>query len=472
MPHARHALSPIRRRWWGHGASRAPSLVATLVAALVLGACSGLGGGADVEEDPQAALVAAFEELSSWTGIVVDLRLEADATARDALLEDAELSADDADTLFASSLRVTASGEAEDAGVTFAVIVQETELAEVRLVEDDRVFIRLDIETATTLADDADVEDFDPEELVLAARMFGAGDAAEALVAGDWVELIGIDDLAELSGEPAADTDDDVAPDEADEVDALVEQFAADMTELLEQDAEVVYVGSEDAGERVRVTAPTDELASVVDGFVDELADVTGDAIDEDDPQQLADDVGESVTIDVWVADGSVTQIGFDPSTVENAEPIEGELLIIAALAEFSGAIEAPPEAVEFDVLQIVGAFFGGLGAGGDPFGGDPFGDDAFGDDAAEEDALEDDPFEDDPFEDDPFEDDGSDSDTPAGDAPADDTPGGDGSDDAFGDPEVACISDDDFADIEAALGPDGLAEIEELIDAGLIERC
>jgi hypothetical protein len=436
-----------------HGV-RPTRIVAMLVAALVLSACSGIGGGADVEDDPQAALVEAFDDLGSWTGIVVDLRLEADATARAALLEDEELSAEAADTLFASSLRVTASGEDDEAGFTFAVIVEDTELAELRLVEDDRLFVRIDIDTITSLADDAEVEDFDADELILAARMFGAGDAAEALVNGGWVELIGIDDLAELAGESPEEADEADA-DEAEQVDALVERFAADMTALIEQDAEVTYVASEDAGDRVRVTAPTDELADVLDRFLDDLTELTGDVVD-DEPQQLADDLGETVTLDVWIDDGSITQIGFDPATVEDAEPIDGEVLILAALAEFDGAIEAPSDATTFDVLQIVGAFFGGLGPGADPFGGGAFEDDGFG-------------------EDDPF-DDGVEGDEPGDGTLGDDAPEP-GTDDAFGDdtsgdPELACISEEEIAEIESVLGPEALAEIEELIEAGLIERC
>jgi hypothetical protein len=417
-----------------------PGAIVVLVATLVLSACNGIGNGVDVEDDPQAALIEAFDDLSSWSGIVVDVRLDADATARAALLEDEELSADAADTLFASSLRLTASTEDDETGFTLAVVVEDSAVAEVRLVGDDRVFVRIDVDRITALADDADVDDFDPDELVLAARMFGAGEAAEALVTGGWVELIGIDDLADLAGQP-----DDDEPDaaEVEQVDALVERFAADMTELIEQDAEVTYVGSEDAGERVRVTAPTAELAEAVDRFVDGLADVAGDVVDDDDPQRLADGVGDTVTLDFWLDGGSISQIGFDPSTVETDEPIEGELLVIAALAEFEGAVEVPTDAVTFDVLQIVGAFFGGFGADFDPFA----------DDGAFDDGFEDDSFEDDAFEDDGFEDDGFE-------------------DDAFGDPGADCISAEDLAEIESVLGPEAVEEIQELIDAGFIELC
>lgn len=416
------------------------SVIVTLVAALVLSACNGLGNGVDVEDDPQGALIDAFDELGGWSGIVIDVRLDADATARAALLDDEELSAEAADTLFASSLRLTASTEDGETGFTLAVVVDDTEITEIRVVGDDRVFIRVDVDRITALADDADVEDFDPDELVLAARMFGAGEAAEALVTGGWVELIGIDDLAELAG-GATDGTDDADPAEAEQVDALVDRFAADMIELIEQDAEVDYVGSEDAGERVRITAPTAELAEVVDRFVDELADVTGDVVDEDDPQRLADEVGETVTLDVWLDGGSITQIGFDPATVETAEPVEGEVLVIAAIAEFAGAVEVPSDAVSFDVLQIVGAFFGGFGPGFGP-GFDPFDDDAFDDDAF------DDAFDDDAVDDDGFEDDAADE------------PGAD------------CITEQELADLEDVLGPDAVEEIEELIDAGFLERC
>ncbi|MCC5950126.1 MAG: hypothetical protein JJT89_16875 [Nitriliruptoraceae bacterium] len=440
----------VRRRWQ-------PLLALLAVLTLVLSACS---SGPDAEDDPRAALADAFESLAEWDGIELELRVSLDDDARAQVLAEEDLTAEELDVLLSSSVRVAGSSDREAGGTEISLVLGGTDAVQVRVTADAELFFRMDLEAIAEVAEDAEFEDLDIEELTVAARMFGLGDVATALVEGSWVEIIGLDDLAELAGEePVVDEDLDI---DQEELDALLERFAEEMTQLIEQDAEVTFIGTEDAGDRIRVATSSAALAEVLGTVTLELERLVGSefAGDLGDPDEFVDEFveefgDEDITIDLWVDGGELTQFGVDLQTLDDEGELDGEVLILVTVAEFTGTIDAPADATEFDVLQLVGAFFGGMG-------GDPFGDDLFGDDPFEDDGfLDDDPFEDDAFEDDAFEDDGFEDDAFDDDA---------FDDDGFGDPE--CITEEELEDIGEFFGDEALEEFEELIELGFLELC
>lgn len=438
------------------------------VLALILGACS---GGSDAEDDPRAVLQEAIDDLGTWDGIELDVRVELDETAQASVLAEGELTAEELEVLLNSSIRITGTGDGTEGSGAFVLTLGGQEALEARVTGDERLFLRLDLEAITAVAEDADIDDLDVDELVVAARMFGLGDVATAIVDGDWVEIIGLDDLAELSG---TDTDPEAELDDA-QAQALAERFTAEFEQLV-ADAEVTFLGTEDAGDRIRVTASGEDVARVLDTLTAELAELVGDDLAGDlgGPDELLREVeGSPVSLDLWVDGGSFTQVGVDASTLEDAEEIDGEVLILVGLQEVSTAIAVPDDAVTFDVLELFGAFFGGLGGA--------FGDDLF----ADEDLFFDDPGDEDPFlEDAPAGDGAADPDADGGTEDIDDgtTDVEDGTDDAledgfdesfdegFGDPE--CITDAELEEFAEFFGEEALEEFEELFEMGLLERC
>jgi hypothetical protein len=383
----------------------------------------------DVEEDPAAALRDAVAALEDWKGIAAEVRIETDAAARANVIVADDLSEEEVEFWLASSLVVRAGdvGDPDAAGLETSIIVGGDTVFDLRVTGDERFFVRLDLDRLSELSKRSelaerseDAEILDVDELLVAARMFGLGDVALAASEGRWVELIGIDDVMDLAGdEPAEEPEIDDA-----ELDALTERLSTTFQRFVNDDVEVAYVGDDDPGERVRIVTDGASLEALVAELTSDLdragllEDVAGENLDDLD---IDDD--QVVTVDAWIDGGELRQLGFDPSTFDDAKDLPGEILVLITLDEFTGSVQAPDDAEPFDVLSTFGAFFGGMGS-------DPFGD---------RDAL---------FDEAPFED-----------------------DEAF-DEDGACITDEELAELEEFAGADAAAEFEALIDAGFLERC
>jgi hypothetical protein len=388
--------------------------------------------GPDVEEDPAAALREAVAALEDWQGIAAEVRIETDAAARADIIGADDLSEDEVEFWLASSLVVRAGdvGDPDAAGLETSIIVGGDTVFDLRVTGDERFFVRLDLDRLSDLSKRSelaelaerseDAEVLDGDELLVAARMFGLGDVAQAASEGRWVELIGIEDVMDLAGdEPAEEPEIDET-----ELDALTERLSTTFQRFVNDDVEVAYVGDDDSGERVRIVTDGASLEALVAELTSDLdqagllEDVAGENLDDLD---IDDD--QVVTVDAWIDGGELRQLGFDPSTFDDANELPGEILALITLDEFTGSIQAPDDAEPFDVLSLFGAFFGGMG-------NDPFGD---------ADAV---------FDEEPFEDDGA------------------------SDDEGACITDEELAELEEFAGADAAAEFEALIDAGFLERC
>jgi hypothetical protein len=379
--------------------------------------------GPDVEEEPEAALRDAVTALADWGGIEVAFRLEADADARAAMIGRGELTDEQEELLLGAFVVARASGldDPDDGAFETSVMVGGSPVLDLRIVGEQRVFVRVDTERLAALSEDTDLGDVD--DLIVTARMFGLGDVAQAAADGRWVEIIGIDDVMDLAGVEEAEE-----PDlDEQELDALSTRLAAILERFVDEDVAVSYVGSDDVGERVRmitdgasVEALFEQLTTEFDraGLVDDLGDGRLDELDVDDDLV--------VSIDAWIDGGELRQIAFDVVSLDAEEDPPGELLIVVAMEEFTGTIAQPDDAEPFDVLSLVGAFFGGMGnelSGGDGVGEEPF-------------EQSDDP--------------------PSGEE--DLTPG--------------CVSEEELDLIEEFEGSAALGELEQLFDAGVLERC
>jgi hypothetical protein len=377
--------------------------------------------GPSVEDDPDAALRAAVTRIGAWEGIEAAIRLKPDEEARAAALAEGEVTEEEAELLFGSSVILRASGleDPEATSLETSVVVDGTSVFDLRVNSDDRFFVRLDLEMLSTLSDDADFGDVDfgdVDDLVVAGGMFGFGDVAQAAADGRWIELIGIDDVRELVG---AEPEDEPEIDET-ELEALDTRISRLFARFVDADVAVSYVGSDDLGERVRMTTDGASLEALFTELTTEfdraglLDDLAGDELDE---LGVEDDL--LVSLDAWIDGGELRQIAMDVNTLDDVEETPGELLIVVVLEEYTGTIAEPEDVEPFDIASLVGAFFDG-------FGDDPFGD---------------------------------------GDVDDEDLSGG-------GSVETECITQEELDELAEIAGPEAAAEIESLVDLGFLEIC
>jgi hypothetical protein len=431
--------------------SRLGTLTVALLLVLVT-ACSG-NEAEEVEQDPQAALRDAVEAVGEWQGIALEVRLDADEAAQQALLTEGDMTQEDLDVLLAGRVAATiaALDDPETTSFEARVVLDDGDVLELRVTEDQRYFVRLDLQAVAEASDEEVVTQEDVDELIGAAETMGVGAAGEALANARWIELTGIEQLMNLAGaSPQDDTE------ELDQ--ATAERIAERTSAFIDEDVTVTSVGSDDIGERVRATTDGASLRRYLDDVGAELDDsgLVEDAVGEGLTTDLSDDA--AVTLDAWVADGELRQVAIDLTSLDEEMELDGEAWLVVTMEEFTGSVAAPDEATTLDVFSLVGGFLGG-GM-----------EDGFGDD----DGFEDDGFEDDGVDDvteEEFDDDGSTDDGVDGVTEEEFTDDG-VTDDGVGDEDADCITQEELDEIEQFLGEEGLAEIQNLIDAGILEVC
>jgi hypothetical protein len=366
--------------------TRLLSLATGLLLVFTTVACD-RAGDAGVEDDPEGALRSALEELADYEGLELLLRLAADDDARAQALEEDELTADELELLLSSSVLIRTTGqEDEDGAAEFVVTVDDTSVAELRILPDTELYLRVDLDAALELVDDPEARQ-QVDELADQAEAFGLRDVVEATQRGDWVRVTGLQQLMNLFGAtPQPDETDD------EEQERMAEELSAAAIRFVDQDVTVSYVGSDDVGERVRATTDGASLQR----FLEEVTEIaaSSDALGGASPQDLGGELDEipsdvTVSLDAWISDGRLAQLAFDLTSLDEEEAMEGELLLIVGLAEFTGSIEAPDEATEVDLFGLIGGFMGGFGAGPAEDGfDDGFDDEASGDEGFEDDAF------------------------------------------------------------------------------------
>jgi hypothetical protein len=426
-----------------HRCSRLLAPLVALLLAVTASACA--DDGAQVEQDPETALRDAVEAVGDWPGIRLVATLDADDAARASLAADGETTEADLDVLLGASLTATvaASDDPERGALELVLTFDGEDVAELRVTEDERYFARIDLDALEAAAQDSELAPADLRDLVAAARLFGLGDLAQAAVEGRWVELIGLDAFADLAGQPQ-----DPAQDEA-EAQAAAERIAERTSSFIERDVEVTSVGSDDVGERVRATTTGAALSAYLDEVMTEVdQDGLVDEVGGDDLSTTLDDLPDDaeVTLDAWIRDGELQQLAVDLAGLDEEDDLDGELWLVLRFEEYTDTVAPPDDTTPIDLFELFGAFLGGGMGGGLDLGGDD------GSDASDDAATEDDRSSEDAADDGAFDDeDAVDEDDLAG---------------------VECITDEELEEIASFLGEEGLAEIEALIDAGVLDRC
>jgi hypothetical protein len=366
-------------------------LIALLSALLlVLAACDGdeteQAADSDVAEDPATALADAVAAMGDWDGVELSISFEADDTARASILEEDPDDAEMLELFLGASINIIAAGD-DDSGVfQVGVHLDGTDVFELYMAATgdviDDLALRVDLSTIAELADDPTMQQ-ELDALVGQAAMFGLGDAAEALTNGDWVAIAGLDAMADMMGDLEEQQPDDAQVENA--LEALAERTEAFVT----GDVDVSHVGSDAAGDRLRVVADGAALQGYLNDVLSILA--ANDLLDGMSPQELQDELEDipadtEITLDMWVDGGELSQVAIDVAAIEDSE-IDGEFLVIVALSEHSGDLTAPNAAATVDVMELFAQFMGDFAFDFD----DDF---AFEDDGFDDDALEDGEFD------------------------------------------------------------------------------
>jgi hypothetical protein len=323
---------------------------------LLLAACAGTEN-TSASDDPKGALVDALRNLTEAEGLTQTIRVESDTDSLVAL-GDGDLDAETADKILDSS--ITASGtqaeNPEDSSSQILVTIAGNEDLEMRFVEGD-LYMRADIASI--------LETFgqDPAELEAMAGQLQAQPGLEWVedaMAGDWVMLENAMELSQQMGAAAGATTFSGEQQK---------QLVNDLLRTVEQNATVTSEGDDDAGEHIRASLP---LKDTLQDLIDSLGPAAGMA--GTDMQEGLQDVPDAdITLDFWVSDGTITQMGFDivefATAMEDAadeefpEGVE-ELSLIVEIEEFDGEIEPVADAAKIDTAALGQAFAGMMGGG------------------------------------------------------------------------------------------------------------
>lgn len=401
-----------------------PITAAVAAFLLVLTGCTGITS-TDVESDPEDALRGAVEAVGDYDGIELTLSATGDAAA----LADDPDDERTAQLVLDSRIVIIAAGESEeDVQVELRVDLDGNDVFELRVLPGSQVFLRADPEGFAEAVDDPTITD-DLDGLVDAARELGFGDVAEVALSGGWIELTGVEQLQEFAEGFGGPMGAEEEPSEED-IERLQEQVVGAFERFVDEDVSVAYVGSDDAGERVRATATgaaLQRLLTEITGIAAEAGGVDPNLLgDLDVDGDLPDDA--SFTLDVWIDGGELSQVGVDLAELDDAGEIPGDTFLLVGIAEFTGQVEAPADAEPFDLFGLISGFlFGGMGGPGgmDLEGG-----------IDDLDGLEDPPA----------------------------APGEDELDDLgeFDEAEIECVPQDEVDEFE----------LQELVDAGFLEVC
>lgn len=329
---------------------------AALGAALLLAGCA--GSGPDPQDNPKDALISAFENLSEREGHEITVSLDATADSLRALGGSQpgtpDLSDEDAEKILASSLHLMTKGKGEDAQMELVVTIAGEEDVTVKVIEQN-LYFQADAEGL------AETFDADPAELEAAASQAEAQglDFVRPALEGEWIAVTGFQELQEQMGGPP--------PEEAAK---QQEQFMKDMTEAIRETSDVEHVADEDTGDHLVVTLPIRDLYT---RLMDALKSSLGPAGGFSPFPQPAQVPNESVVLDVWVEDDSITQVALDLNQITaiangEASEADSQAALLIELDEFDDEVEAPEDVVEVEAQQLF-QIFGGMmmqGAGGE----------------------------------------------------------------------------------------------------------
>ena len=318
---------------------------------LLFSACSSGPGAADPEDNPEKALIEAFRALSEADGITEEISLRSTAEDLQAVSE-GSLDADTAQVILDSSVVISAKNtgsEVQEAETSILFRVGGSDDLELRIA-DNSLYLRADVKhLLETFGQDPSQAD------AFASQAQGQPgfEWVQAAVNGDWLVVKNLQQLVQQMGA-------NPAPDQKKLIQGLLD--------VIEKNATVTSEGDEDPGTHLVATMP---LRQTAQDFIGVLQSAGTQMPPGTDMSQELQDIPEGdMTVDFWVQDGALTQMHIDflqfAEFEEGGEGIpEGvdELGLLITFEEFTGSIEAVPDAVVLDpaaIRQALGGMMGG----------------------------------------------------------------------------------------------------------------
>lgn len=349
--------------------------------ALVGSACG--GSALDVAADPSGAVVQAFQNMDDWDGAAFTLRLDSDLDSLIAMDDGAgDMTPELARALLSSfvELRGTAGEDPEDTAddqFQMRVHVDDLDAFELRTLGSD-LYVRAAVRDLVERYDTTGTGMADLEKGIAQVRSFGM-DFADTAVDGGWLKIEGGEQLASMmmgmAGTPTPD------PSEAE---ALAAEATAVFERFVEEDVSVTYVGAEDAGEHVRLTANGSALLDLAEEMLDVLGPFGGAAFGAAaDPSvmmgQLRLEAGTdadrfTLPFEVWIRGDTVSRVGFDVVAMYEANRAlfeeDGDHMpdgverfaVLVDVEPFGGGVDAPGDATVVDVFSIFGRLMNSMG--------------------------------------------------------------------------------------------------------------
>ena len=354
------------------GTMHLTTLVLTLVLTLGLVACDAR----EAQDDPRGALRDAIMALRDYDGIEAVLSAQLDDAARASARTEGGLTEDDLAVWTSATLRLRAvAGEGDRPGSTeLTLVVSDEHLVTLRMLGDHETYARLDLPAVERVATSVGAGDQLAQgisEFEQLAGLAGMGEVASAAREAAWIRVAGLQDLADIG----VLQDSSPEPPEDLERDQLAGEIGARLLDVLDDpELDVVHLGDEAAGERVRVTAGGTQLRDLSLDLLDALdeigaaTDTVGmgaGALRRQLEQSIPDEL--QVAVDVWIDDGELSQVAVDvfelARTAGQPDVPDGALLLAIGLDELTDTIETPDADVTLDMMELFGAAMGGLGA-------------------------------------------------------------------------------------------------------------
>jgi hypothetical protein len=312
------------------------------VAALLVAACGGEQSGS---ADAQETLSGALEELRASEGLTVDLSLRSTPESLQALAAEdgGSIAAEDAQKILDSSLHI--SSAMKDRGVPGAaetvLTVAGREALELRSVGKS-LYVRADVRHL--------LESFGRDPAVAARFVQQAAasglDFVGPLVDGRWIALEGFEEAMGQAGGQAAPT-------------AEQKQVLDDLVASFERATTVTSEGSDDVGTHLVASVSLRDVYQDLERIASEIAPTTPGGL-----PSAGEVPDERIRIDMWVADGRLTQVELDFLQLRDlgdAQLPEGveELALRIGLEDFSGEVAVPADAVPVDLQEVTQSLFG-----------------------------------------------------------------------------------------------------------------
>ena len=326
-------------------------LIVLLAVGLLAGAC---GESKDPSQDPQGALVSAFEKMNEGDGQSITLSVQSDPGSLVALSEKGEgspIDADLAEKILSSSISFGGNNtkDLDDARGNVVFNIAGEDAVEMRILG-SIVYLRADV---PYLLDTFGGDEADLGKAREAADRPGLEFITPALE-GEWLALRGLEELQKAGGaSPRLLADQQ-------------QKLFRELTVAIEEDAKVTHEGTDDAGDHLLVAIPLRKAYEDFRRYMTQLSGSfpTGTPGGFPDASEVPD---EDALIDMWVRDGALTQLEFDliknKALLPEAPP-EGveKVALRIAIEEFDEEVEVPDGATDVDLKTLMGAFLGGMG--------------------------------------------------------------------------------------------------------------